>query len=223
MLELVAAGLWCRAAPLRFLGVETGTRMTLARLAENRLLVHSPIALTPELKAEVDALGSVAAIVAPSLFHHLYVAQWMAAYPDALAACCPGLEKKRRDLRWSRILGDVAEAEWRDELDQVFFGARTLENEVVLFHRASGTLICADAVFHLSRHPAPLTRAAAFLLGNREPGATWLERLLIRDRAGAREQVDRMLAWSPQRIVLAHGPSIERDATEVLRRAFAWL
>ena len=53
--------------------------------------------------------------------------------------------------------------------------------------------------------------------------STWLERIVIRERASAREQVDRMLAWKPQRIVLAHGPIIERDATEVLRRAFAWL
>jgi glucosamine--fructose-6-phosphate aminotransferase (isomerizing) len=42
----------------------------------------------------------------------------------------------------------------------------------------------------------------ATLLGNRTAGATWLERILIRDRAAAREQVDRMLAWNIDRIVL---------------------
>ena len=53
--------------------------------------------------------------------------------------------------------------------------------------------------------------------------ATFLERLLIRDRAAAREQVDRMLAWRPERIVLAHGDIIEAGGEEVLRRAYAWL
>jgi hypothetical protein len=223
MLESVAPGIWCRAVPLRFLGLETGTRMTLLRLSANRLLVHSPIPLTPELKAEVDALGTVVGIVAPSLFHHLYVAPWTAAYPQAIAACCPGLERKRRDLRWQRVLRDTPEAEWRDEVDQVHFSANTLADEVVFFHRQSCTLVCSDVVFNLSQHASPLTRAAAILLGNREPGATLLERLMIRDRARAREQIDRMLAWKPERIVLAHGPILERDASQVLRRAFAWL
>jgi hypothetical protein len=223
MLESVAPGIWCRSVPLRFFGLETGTRMTLVRLSDGRLLVHSPVPLAPGLKAEVDALGAVAGIVAPSLFHHLYVAPWAAAYPQAITACCPGLEQKRRDLPWQRILGDTPEAEWRGDVEQVFFRANTLANEVVLFHRASGTLVCSDTIFNLARHPSPLTRAAAVLLGNRAPGATLLERLMIRDRAGARAQIDRMLAWKPERIVLAHGEIVASDGTDVLRRAFAWL
>lgn len=197
--------------------------MTLLHLADSRLLVHSPVPLTPELRLEVDALGTVAAIVAPSLFHHLYVAQWTEAYPHAITACCPGLERKRADLRWQRVLGDTPEVEWRRDVDQVHFSANTLANEIVFFHRASATLVCSDTVFNLARHPSPLTRVAAFLLGNREPGATWLERMLIRDRTRARQEVDRMLAWKPQRMVLAHGPIVESDATAVLGRAFAWL
>jgi hypothetical protein len=78
-------------------------------------------------------------------------------------------------------------------------------------------------VFHLGSHPSPFTRLVATLLGAREPGATWLEPLMIRDRRGAREQVDRMLAWDIDRIVLAHGELIETGGREVLRRAYAWL
>lgn len=223
MLEPIADGVWTLACPLRFWGVETGARMTLMRLSHGRLLVHSPIGLTPPLKSAVDALGPVVALVAPSKFHHLFVGQWKAAWPDALVCCCPGLEHKRADLRWDRVLSDEPEPEWRGEMDQVHFGARPLEDEVVFHHRASRTMVCADAVFNLGRHPSPVTRAVAFLLGNRRPGATWLERFLIRDRAAARRQIDRMLAWNAERIVLAHGPIVGRDGTEVLRRAYAWL
>jgi len=60
-------------------------------------------------------------------------------------------------------------------------------------------------------------------MGNRSPGPTLFERILIRDRRAAREQIDRMLAWSPERIVLAHGALIETAGAEVLRRAYAWL
>ena len=60
-------------------------------------------------------------------------------------------------------------------------------------------------------------------MGSRQPGATIFERVLIRDRAAAREQVGRMLAWDADRIVLAHGDIIETGGREVLRRAYAWL
>jgi hypothetical protein len=223
MLQPIANQLWVEARPLRFAGIETGTRMSVVRLADGRLFVHSPVALDGATRAAVDALGRVAALVAPSRFHHLYVGEWVRAYPDAVVCACPGLEKKRPDLRWQRILGDEAEPEWRGEIDQVFFAARTLENEVVFFHRASRTMICSDVIFNLGSHPARLTRVVARLMGSRKPGATLLERVMIRDRAGAREQIGRMLAWKAERIVLAHGDIIESGGHEVLRRAYAWL
>jgi hypothetical protein len=218
-----AANLWVETRPLRFLGIETGTRMSVVRLSDGGLFVHSPVELTEATRAAIDVLGPVKAIVAPSRFHHLYVGAWMRAYPAATACACPGLARKRRDLAFARVLGDEPEPEWRGELDQVFFGARSLEDEVVFFHRASATLLCADAIFNLASHPSRLTRTVARLIGSREPGATWLERWLIRDRAAARAQVDRMLAWPIERIVLAHGALIETGGRDVLRRAYAWL
>jgi hypothetical protein len=223
MLEPLADSLWTVARPLRFAGLETGTRMTVVRLADGGLFVHSPVAFEPGTREAVDALGRVRALVAPSLMHHLYIGEWMKAYPEAVPCCCPGLERKRSDLAWQRILGDEPEPEWRGQIDQVFFGARSLENEVVFFHRASRTLICADAVFNLAKHPSRFTRFVALMMGSRKPGPTLLERILIKDRAAAREQVGRMLAWNPERIVLAHGGLIEKGGCEVLRRGYAWL
>jgi hypothetical protein len=209
--------------PLRFFGVETGARMTVVRLRGGGLFVHSPVPLADDVRAAVEVLGPVEAVVAPSLFHHLSVNEWRNAFPDAVFACCPGLEKKRDDVPWDRILTDAPEPEWAGDLEQVFFAARTMENEVVFFHTSTRTMICADAIFNLCAHANRATRLVALLLGNRKPGATWLERIMIRDRAGAREQIGRMLAWRPDRILLAHGPSIEEDGEAALRRAYAWL
>jgi hypothetical protein len=150
--------------------------MTVVRLADGGLFIHSPVSLDGALRAAVDALGPVTAIVAP-----------------------------------------------RGELEQVLFAARLLENEVVFFHPGTRTTICADAVFNLATHPSRWTRLVARLLGNRGPGATWVERFLVRDRKAARAQVDRMLPWDIERIVLAHGAIVERGGREVLRRAYAWL
>jgi len=223
MLQNIADDLWVVSQRLRFWGLETGTRMSIVRLADGTLFVHSPVHLDDETRNEVDTLGHVRAVVAPSRMHHLYVTDWLDAYPSAIACCCPTLERKRDDIRWTRVLGDDPEPEWRGEIDQVFFGARSLENEVVFCHRKSRTLICTDAVFNLATHPSPLTRAVAVAMGGRSPGATWLERILIRDRRAAREQIDRMLAWDFDRIVLGHGDIIEAGGRDVLRYAYAWL
>lgn len=222
LLTQLAENLWIHERPLRFWGLETGTRMTIVRL-HGGLFVHCPAPLSTALRTEVDALGPVRALVASSLFHHLGVQSWIDAHPRAIACACPGLERKRSDIRWDRVLGDSPEPEWRGELEQVFFAARTMENEVVFFHRDSRTMICADVVFNLARHPSRLTRLVAFLMANREPGATWLEHVMMRDRQAAREQIGRMLAWDFDRIVLSHGPIVEANGHEVLRRAYAWL
>lgn len=223
MLERITDDVWVVQRRQRFFGLETGTRMTILRLRSGALFVHSPVALDRELRDEIDALGTVEAIVAPSRFHHLYVGEWAAAYPKASCSACPGLEKKRPDVDWSRILGDEPEAEWRGELDQVFFGARPLENEVVFFHRASKSIVSSDFVFNLATHASGFTRTVAFLLGQSKPGTTVLERMLIRNRGAAQEQIGRIVAWKAERIVLAHGDVIEQDASRVVQQAYAWL
>src|SRR5262249_10964304 len=152
MLERIADDVWIEHRPLRFLGVETGTRMTVVRLRSGGLFVHSPVALDTHTRETVDALGPVTALVAPSRFHHLYVAEWPRAYPNASLSASPGLEEKRKDVTWTRILGDEPEAEWRGDLEQVFFGALPIENEVVFFHRKSNTIISSDLMFNLASH-----------------------------------------------------------------------
>jgi hypothetical protein len=223
MLELVTEDVFTIARPLRFLGVEMGTRATVIRLGSGGLFVHSPVALDAETKAAVDALGVVEHIVAPTLFHHLFVGEWARAYPDASVWACPGLEKKRADVRFGRVLGNTPEAAWKDDLEQVFFGAFPMANEVIFFHRKSSTIVCSDFIFNLSAHSSWLTRAVNGVVGHKEPGVTLLERLAIKDRAAARQQVGRVVDWGAERIVLAHGDLVASNAQNVVANAYRWL
>ena len=88
-------------------------------------------------------LGPVRAIVAPSTFHHLFVADAQRAFPGVPTHAVAGLEKKRRDL----ALEPLPDARWRDELERVVIGNRIMR-EVVMLHRASRTLIAVDLVEH---------------------------------------------------------------------------
>lgn len=222
MFDLVAADIWTTARPQRFWGLECGTRTTVVRLSDGGLFVHCPVSLDADTRRDIDALGPVHAVVASSLYHHLYVGEWMQAYPDALFCACPGLAEKRPDLRFGHVLGDDPHPLWAADLEQVFFSAR-FEKEVVFFHTRTRTLVCADALLNLRQHPSWHTRAVARLMGNSAPGKGWLEYIAVRDWKIGRQQVDRMLRWDIERIVLAHGALVERDGRRVLRDAYAWL
>jgi len=223
-LEPFATDVYTVTRDLRFWGVETGARMTVVRMTNGNVFVHSPGPLDETLKAQIDDLGEVTAIVAPSSFHHLHVLEWQAAYPNAKLGACPDLVPKRADVEFDCVLGDDPEPEWHGELEQVYLSARTMEDEIVFFHPRSRTMICCDAIFNLRSHHAPLTRAAAVMLGNREPGATWLERVMMRKhREAGRAQIDRIVAWDIDGIILSHGPLIKSGGRSVVERAYAWL
>ena len=223
-LQQLADDLWVAERPQSFYGLPVGTRMTVIRLAGGRLLLHSPVSLDPRLRGELDALGQVSYAVAPNRVHHLHAGEVARAYPGARLWVAPGLERKRPDLVFEAVLGDEAPAQWRDELDQVFFRGRPYENEVVFLHRASRTLVLCDLAFNFGPRAAAPTRWLMKLIRSYgRLGPSKLDPLLIRDRSAARRSLERILAWDFDRIVLAHGEILERGGRETLRDGYVWL
>src|SRR5512143_2001498 len=118
MLVEHAASLWTVDRPLGLRLAEIGTRMTVIRLADGGLFLHSPVKLDPDLKRDIDALGPVRAIVAPSKAHYLFAGDYLRAYPDAVFYAAPGVGDKRRELVVGRILGDDAPPAWAGQIEQ---------------------------------------------------------------------------------------------------------
>jgi hypothetical protein len=73
MLKSIAHEVWVADQPLKFFGLALGSRMTVIRLPDGRLWVHSPVRLDEELLSELQALGPVGFLVAPSKVHHLFI------------------------------------------------------------------------------------------------------------------------------------------------------
>jgi hypothetical protein len=223
-LYALARNLWIAERPQRFYGLEVGTRMTVVRLADGALLLHSPVALDAELRRELDAIGRVRFVVAPNRVHHLYAGDVARAYPEARLWVAPGLERKRPDLAFVAVLGDEAPDEWKGEVDQTFFRGRPYENEVVFLHRASRTLILCDLAFNFGPRAAAPTRWLMKLLRSYGRfGPSRLDPLLIRDRTAARRSLERILAWDFDRVVVAHGDVLESGGREALRQGYSWL
>ena len=223
-LRELAKDIWVVDRPQRFYGLEVGARMTVIRLADGSLLLHSPIALDADVRRELDVLGPVRFAVAPNRVHHLYAGKVADAYPESRLWIGPGLERKRPDLVFAGILGDEAPAEWRGQVDQTFFRGRPYENEVTFFHRASRTLILCDLAFNFGPRSAPFTRLWMSLLRSYGHfGPSKLDPLLIRDRAAARQSLERILGWDFDRVVVAHGDVLESGGHDALREGYAWL
>jgi hypothetical protein len=183
MLRELAPDLWVTERSQRFFTSEIGTRMTVVRLSDGGLFVHSPVSLDPALRKALDALGPTRFAVAPNRFHHLYLGAYPEAYPDLRLFACPGLPEKRSDLSFDAVLGDEAPSEWAGQIDQLLFGGLPLANEIVFLHRASRTLIMTDTVFNIGPEAPFRTRLGFRLLGRYDDfGSTRIEKLLIRDR-----------------------------------------
>lgn len=234
-LKPVAPGLWLVDGPIvrmAALGASAPfpTRMTVARLADGGLWCHSPIAPDDGLFAAIDALGPVRHLVSPNKLHYAHIAAWKRRYPQATAWASPGVRERAASQRiavdFDADLADAAEPVWAGELDQRHFrGSRAIE-EVVFLHRASGTLILADLIenFEAARLGTAM-RWIARLGGVLDPdGKAPLDmRFTFRDRDAARACLQQVLAWRPQRVILAHGRCYLEHAEAELRRAFRWL
>ncbi|NNM21680.1 MAG: DUF4336 domain-containing protein [Gammaproteobacteria bacterium] len=223
MLVAVDQNLWVVAAPLNFLGVHVGTRMTVVRLSNGRLWLHSPVPLEPQARADLAALGEVGHIVAPNMFHHLYVGDTASLFPGATVHAVAGLRRKRRDLHIDEMLGPEPSSAWAADLDQLQIEGTWLA-ETVFFHRATRTLISSDLAENFASSGHWFTRFYLKTQGleNRFRIA-WLLRVCYRDKQKARRCIDRMLEWDIERVILAHGRILETGGRDELRAAFDWL
>jgi len=118
--------------------------MAVIRLSDGSLLIWSPIRLTEDLRAAVDAIGRVGHIVAPNSLHHLSLAEWKRAYPEATLHAPPGLRKKRGDIVFDANLGDMPSPDWAGQIDQVLMHGNLITTEAVFFHVNSGTVLFTD-------------------------------------------------------------------------------
>ena len=224
MLRPLDEDIWIADASLRFGGIEVGARMTVVRLPDGRILLHSPIAASDALVGGIEKLGPVAFLVAPNRVHHLYVAEWTRACPDAALFVAPGLDTKRPDLAIAGVLGDSPEPGWAAVLDQVVLRGIPFTNEVVFFHRPTATLIATDLAFNVGPSSPFATRLFFHLLRTYDRlSPTFLERFLVRDRPAFRAALERILAWPFERVVVAHGDVKEHGGRAELEAGYGWV
>ncbi len=206
------------------------TRMTVLRLGNGDLLLHSPTAFDAALAAQLQTLGKIRHLVSPNQFHYAHIGEWARAFPDAVAWASPHARARARsrriDVRFDRDLSPTPPQEWRDEVDQTAVPGGIF-GEIVFFHKESKTLILADTIMSLElekvRQP---WRFAAKLTGMYHPrGQIFFGmRLPFRlQKRKTRAAVEKILSWQPERIIISHGRWFESNGSATVERLFRYI
>jgi hypothetical protein len=217
-------------APLRLLGLVVPVRMSVVRLSDGGMWLHSPTRHSPALQAEIERHGPIAHLVAPDVAHWTFLPGWQRACPQATTFAAPGLRErkqvKRSGVRIDHVLAETAAPAFGSDLDQVVVRGIGFA-EVDFFHRASRTLILTDLVQNLETEGMPLpTRIFARLNGVAAPtgrAPLYLRAAILAKRRQAARAAATMLAFAPERVIFSHGRWFERDGAAALRRSLDWL
>ena len=211
--------------------VPFSTRMTVVRLGNNDLWIHSPIHLTPQLRSEIDELGHVKHIVAPNKLHYVYMEEWSQAYPDAKLWATKGLEKifdNFQSIENYTILDKTIDISWLDEIDYLPFEGSAVIEESVFFHKKSKTLILTDLIenIEVGEECSCLHRFLFKIGDNTYPkGHTPrdLRMTFFFNKETAQKCYQQIKAWNPVNVLFAHGKCFIGNAEEKLPQAFFWL
>ncbi len=224
-LQKVADELWAAESRVRFVAQWVPARMVVVRLRDGSLFVHSPVEANTALRTELATLGPIRHLVAPSKYHHLWLADWVTSCPDATVYGAPGLPKKRQDVAFDEVLGDESPASWATEIDQLVFRGLPIFNEVVFHHRPSRSLIVADLVFNIHEVEGLLGPMIMRLNGmwKRFGPSRMLRLMMSRNREAARQGIESILRWDFDRVVMSHGQVYDPGGREALERAFSFL
>jgi len=228
-LRAFAQNVWIADGPtVRDFGVLFTTRMMVVKLNDGSVWLNSPVPVPFDTLKRITALGPVSYLVAATPRHVWRLDGWHTLFPEAqlwAPRTTPFTLKKGR-LPFSGVLSDVPYHGWADDFDQLAFKGNPLIEEVLFFHKASRTVILDDLI---QNHPRmkgkPLLNAVFKLEGVAYPqGGVPLDiRLTFTNRNLARQSLEKLLSWDFDKLIIAHGVCIEKDAKPFVERAFRWL
>jgi hypothetical protein len=224
MLIKFSDGVWISSGPVSFLGLRVTSTMTVLRLGDRSLLVHSPLPLTAERLVEVSALGRVTDLYAPNTFHHKWLGDWIAAFPQARVHAPEELASKRPDLRIDRFHDRPGSDAGFDGLAEIPIRGFRLR-ETALVHRAGRVAVVADLVHNIGRPDHAWTSVYSRAMGfhDRVALSRFLRWTSFDDRGAARQSVDELLGHAYDRLIVGRGAPIDGNAREVLAAATEWL
>lgn len=217
--------IWIKEYPIRYAGTSFNSRMTIIRLSNGNLFIHSPCEIDEKTKVAIEGLGKVEFIVAPGSYHYFHVASAQSAFPDAETFLCPGIEKKRPDIEFDWLLGDRPDKRWEDDFEQVLVRGNKYIWEVAFYHKITRTLILVDLIENISDKTEGVSwtlklwwKLVFRMWDNPKPAPEY--QLGWKDKKAASKSLKKILDWDFERIIISHGDLIEENAKGVALQAW---
>jgi Domain of unknown function (DUF4336) len=221
-----ADSLWTATTPIRFAMTWFPHVMTVVRLTDGRVLLHSPGKPSDHLRREIARIGRVSDVVAPNWFHDLYLREYRDFYPDA-AFWGPAFLQRRQRSIINCALDVTTRPPWYAELPYVSLSGLLSFDESAFFHVATRTLIVADLLMNASvGNDAPIVTRLGYRLFGLDgrlrvfPILQWFG---VSSRASLGATAQQIFAWNPERLVVGHGRPLEEHVTVKLSAALRWL
>jgi|TARA_B100002003_G_scaffold238080_1_gene255917 hypothetical protein len=219
--EKLADDIWVHEDEIMVGGSKLGLRMTVVRLAEDKLWVHSPTTISDTLIEEVNNLGEVACIVGPNNAHNLFLMEWRSAYPQAQLYVSKGIPKKLKLTDGFTPLQADFNNIWEEDLAWAYLPGFSVFDESVFLHKKSKSLIVTDYIQNYEGIEP--TFIQKFILGPIGFKGICIAPplklgFLHKDKAGYGEALTRVEQWQFERIIVTHGDIIDDDAMATFTR-----
>jgi hypothetical protein len=210
------------------MGVIFTTRMTVVKLTNGSIWVESPVPVPFDTLKRISELGPVRYLVAATPRHVWRLDGWHTLFPQAQlwAARTTPFTLKKGNLPFTGFLGNAPNHAWTQDFDQLAFKGSSSIEEVLFFHRQSHTVILDDLIqTHTITKGKPFLNALLILSDAIDPhGGVGIDmRLTFTNRRLARRSLEKLLSWDFDKLIIAHGPCIEKGAKSFVERAFRWL
>lgn len=218
--QQIASDVVLMSFPWRVLGIDFKRTVTLLRLSDGRVVVHTTAKFTDEDIAAIRRFGEPAWLVDATLMHDTFAKEGRAQLPGIPYVAPEGFTKRSgvpTESLWP------PPAAWVPEIDVLKIeGVRT--NEHALYHRRSRTLVVADLFFSF---PAKTRGWPSFFVRHfmRLPRlfgiSAFYRWLIIKNKPAFARSMKALLDLDWDRLIVAHWKPIEIDAKRVVEQAVA--
>jgi hypothetical protein len=207
--------------PLRFFGIDFGRNVTLLRLSDGRVIIHSTAPFTEKDVAAIGAFGEPAWLIEATLLHDTFAKEGSAAL-TGIPYLAPSGFTEISGVATQPL--DAPPLDWANEI-QVLRIEGTRKNEHVFFHVRSRTLVVADLFFSFPAETRGWARFFARRIMGLPPGLFGVSRffrMLINDKDAFERSIKRMLEWDFERVVVAHREPLETEAKSAVAKALGF-
>ena len=221
----ISTRMWVQDDSMQMMGIRLPLRMTLVKLADDSMWMHTPTPHNPQIRNRVAAMGELKHIVAPSNGHHLFLEDWQRSFPDAGIYVADGVPKKRPNLKNYTLLRDLDTPPWEDDLQILTMAGAPLWDEHMFYYARGKTLLVTDFFQNYTGVKQKgmgkiITKLLFEPLGFKGKclAPPLKTRFAVKDKNALRASLDKLWDLDIECVVPAHGDIFEQDAKQIIRQ-----